>query len=114
MNFEDIAKQFDFDLDDSDLDDEPVVMDLDLIKKNLPTYDIQRVCEMVVCERYFGFQNKIGLMCMEELARRRAAGDNFDFETYIDESYKSLPVLRTGDLDLRTVLGQIIDQQKGK
>jgi hypothetical protein len=113
MNFEDMLSQLSDLEDDSPMDDEPATLDLNVIQSNLPIYDVKRVCEMVVCERYFGLDKQIGLMCMQELARRRAAGDTFDFESYIDQSYKELPVLQLGNIDLRSVLGSLISP-KGK
>src|SRR5208282_5224868 len=87
---------------------ENVTMDLELIRKNLPTYPNEKICEMIVCDRYFGFEQKISVMCMEELAQRRVNGDTFDFETYITMAEKSLPVLDFSIPNIRTVLTQAI------
>lgn len=91
--------------------DEPienVKLDLDKVKENVPSFTNEKLCEMIVCDRYFGFGEKISPVCMEELAKRRVAGDAFDFETYIDQAYKSLPVLSFATPDLRAILNQAI------
>lgn len=92
----------DFLVDNEEIED--VKLDLDQVKANLPTYSNEKLCEMIVCDRYFGFGQKIDIMCMEELAKRRVAGDTFDFESYIDSQYKELPVLDLKTPDLREIL----------
>jgi hypothetical protein len=106
-------KEFDeFLNDDSPI--ENVKLDIDKVKENVPSFSNEKLCEMIVCDRYFGFGQKISPICMEELAKRRIAGDTFDFETYIDQAYKSLPELNFAIPDLRTVLNQVISQRLGK
>lgn len=90
-------------LDDGE-DVELVQLDLDQVKANLPTYSNEKLCEMIVCDRYFGFGKKIDIMCMEELAKRRIAGDTFNFESYIEKQYNELPVLDLKTPDLREIL----------
>lgn len=69
---------------------------------------------MIVCDRYFGFEQKISDVCMEELAKRRMAGDTFNFESYIDQAYNELPVLDFSMPDIRTVLQQAIGRKPGQ
>jgi len=102
----------DFFLDDGLLDEEPVQLDIDQIKANLPQYGNQKLCEMIVCDRYFGFEHKISTICMEELARRRAEGDLFAFEVYIEQISKEMPVLDlSGSPDIRTILNQAMSRK---
>lgn len=103
--------------DDLDLDVnvpiEPVVLDVTLVKNNIPTYSSQKLCEMIVCHRYLGINEEISIACMVELGKRRGSGDNFDFEEYIDTSLKTLPVLNIGmGFDLRDLLNQAIKANK--
>jgi hypothetical protein len=104
------AKNFDEleddDIELDDLDDTP--MDIEEIKANLPNYPTRQLCEMIVCDRYFGCYRDIAIMCMEELGRRRAAGDDFPFETFIDDSLAELPKLDFSVPDLGDVLRQVI------
>jgi hypothetical protein len=93
---------------------EPVTLDLDLIRKNLPQYTSQKLSEMIVADRYLSFNKEMGVMCMEELARRRAAGDPFEFEKYIDDAFNSLPKLDFKLSDIRSVLQQAIGRKSTK
>lgn len=107
---------FDFDLDLSDTDQEikQVSLDLDTVKKNVPKFSSQKLCEMIVCDRYFGLGKKVSGICMEELAQRRLAGDKFDFETSIEEASKELPPLVFDMPDLRTILNQAVKMKNNK
>lgn len=87
---------------------EPVQLDLDLIKKQIPNYTSVKLCEMIACNRYLGFEKRVAIMCMEELSDRRLKGDNFDFETHIEECISSLPPLNFNLPNLRDVLHQAI------
>lgn len=93
---------------------EDVKLDPDEIKKNLPDYPIEKLCEMIICDRYFGFEQQLSIMCMEELAKRRAAGNTFDFESYIEMGAKELPSLDFSMMDIRTVLNQAVGKKSNK
>lgn len=101
-----------FDLDD-DSEEELTFAELDInkIRDKVPTFASKKLCEMIVCDRYFGCYNEVAVICMEELAKRRLAGDDFDFETYIDKSYAELPVLSFALPDLSVVLRQMIGKK---
>jgi hypothetical protein len=90
---------------------ELIKLDMELVKKNIPDSSSEKLCEMIVCDRYLGFGDKVAPYCMEELAKRRINGDTFDFEDYIEKSQKELPVLDF-NLDLRTTLQQAINSVK--
>jgi|SRR5271166_3415818 len=105
MNEKDLEEFF------SDEPIEDVKLDLEKIKATLPQYSSEKLCEMIVCDRYFGFGEKISPICMEELARRRIAGDTFEFESYIDQTYKELPVLDLNIPDIRSILNQAIGRK---
>ncbi len=91
-----------------------VPFDLEKIRSNLPKYTIENLCDLIVCDRYFGFDDAVQVMCMEELARRRESGDTFDFETYIDNALKELPVITVGPTNIREVLGMVLKTKSGK
>jgi hypothetical protein len=102
-------------LDDLLLTNEPLVetkLDLDKVKENLPKFSSEKICEMIVCDRYFGLEQKISSICMEELSKRRLAGDNFDFESYIEKVHGELPELDLSVSDIRTVLQKAINMRK--
>lgn len=94
-------------------DTEIVQLDLELVKQNVPQYTSQKLCEMIVCDRYFGFDKKVSVICMEELSKRRETGDAFDFETQIELFEKEMPIMETGTFDIRKVLQQAI-KMKGQ
>jgi hypothetical protein len=93
---------------------EEVKLDINMIKNHIHEYDSVKLCEMITADRYFGMGEKISPICMEELAKRRMAGDPFNFETYIEQAHKSLPVLNFTMPDLRTVLAQAIAMKAKK
>lgn len=97
------------------LSDEPieeVKLDLDKVKENVPQYSNEKLCEMIVCDRYFGFDKKISSICMAELSKRRADGSIFNFESYIDQMYNELPVLDFSTPDIRNILKQAMKISK--
>ena len=96
--------------DDEDYEEE--IDDFDLIshlKTNIKKYNSNKLCEIVVCNRYLGFHAEASILAMEELAKRRIDGDNFDFENKIDSLLKELPVIDFSGLpDFRQILNQVI------
>ena len=81
----------------------------DNIVNNLSNYDVIKLCDMIICHRYLGFNEKIAIACMQELGRRRLAGDSFDFEGYIEQEFRNLPKIELTLPDLRTALNQAIN-----
>lgn len=93
----------------------PITLNMDKVRESVPNCTSEKLCEMIVCDRYLGFGEKISPICMEELARRRIAGDTFDFESYIDQAYKKLPVINLSqNVDLQNNLKQAMAALKGK
>jgi len=77
-------------------DDEfdPDALSNDSLKKLIPTFTSKKLCAIIVSSRYFKLlKNDMQILCMEELASRRDNGEDFKFEEYIDQQFKSLPVL---------------------
>lgn len=100
------------DLFSEDEEIEYTALDPNVVRQNIPTYSSQKLCEMIVCDRYFGCYRDIAVMCMTELATRRANGDNFQFEKAIDEGYRQLPQLNFNSFDIRDVLKQAMGNIK--
>lgn len=84
------------------------LFETDEIIKNVPTYTSKKLCSMIICDRYLGINEKIAVVCMEELAKRREGGDTFDFESFIEQEFSKLPKLDFSVPDLRTVLGNLV------
>lgn len=89
------------------LQDINVSLDIELVKKNIPIFTSQKLCDMIICERYFNMNKEIAIFCMEELSKRRQDGDQFNFEQYIETSFQELPKLNFDMPDLRTILNQV-------
>lgn len=87
-------------------------LDIEVVRKMVPTYSSQKLCEMIVCDRYFGCFRDVSVICMEELANRRINGDDFPFEKVIDDNYKSLPELNLTNFNIRDVLQQAIGKKR--
>lgn len=96
---------FDSEINEEELADHKP-MDLNVIKQNLPSYSSEKLCEMIVCDRYFGCYREISIMCMEELANRRVAGSDFDFENAIEKQLAEMPKMDFAIPDLGDVLRQ--------
>lgn len=90
----------DDEIDINDIED----VSLDTIKSNMVNYDSKKLCQMVVAYRYLKMNKDLSISAMEELSKRRQAGDNFDFEKFIQESLDELPVIDFSMPDLRTLL----------
>jgi hypothetical protein len=84
-----------------------IEIDIEKIKKNINKYSIEKLCEMIVCDRYFKL-NYVEVTCMEELAKRRVDGEQFDFESYIDNKLKELPEIES-NYNIFSLLKQIAD-----
>lgn len=99
--------------DDEDIydDDEEMISEEDLLK-NIHTYNIEKLCDVVIAHRYLGMFNKLYIPCMEELGRRRAAGDTFPFEDYIDNNIKDLPKLDFKVTDLGDMINNLKNMKK--
>ncbi len=67
----------------------------------------QKLCELIVCCRYFSTLDKIPDY-MKELASRREAGEVFPYEDIIRKTFDSLPTLQPSLplADLRSILLQ--------
>lgn len=96
----------DFDDEDGDLGE--AVFDMEKIKNNLPIYNNKKLCEMIVCNRYFNFNQELTVLCMTELSNRRIAGDDFEYEKYIEDSFKELPTLAIELPNIKDMLNQFV------
>lgn len=63
------------------------------IKGKLPSFPSTKLADIVIANRYLGLYKELSVDAMEELGKRRVAGDKFEFESYIDDEFKKLPKL---------------------
>lgn len=96
-------------MSDTEFEVENIDFNLDSIKLDLPNFTSEKLCEIVVCYRYLKIHKELSILSMEELSKRRLSGDNFDFESYIENSYKELPEI---DLSIPN-FGEMINQVSG-
>ena len=96
-----------FDENDEDLEEFENV-DREEIKKDLPNYDSKKLCDIIISDRYLGFDPDLALSCMQELGQRRVNGDIFDFEGYIEKEYNQLPKLDFTMPDFSSSLNKIL------
>lgn len=70
------------------------IFNLDFIKENINNFSTKKICNIIVTNRYLGFNKELNVFCMTELANRRKNGDTFLFENYIEEEFNKLPKLK--------------------
>lgn len=77
---------------------------LDDIKNKIPTFDNEKLCQIIVCYRYLNSYKELAVLCMQELGQRRSQGDKFDYESYIDKSLSELPQINIQPIDIRSLM----------
>jgi hypothetical protein len=76
-------------------------IDIEEFRKNIDKCSNNKLCEIIVAQRYLGIMKEEALVSMEELAKRRTNGDQFAYEKHIDELFETLPKL---NLDLNSIV----------
>ncbi len=92
-----IQKEID-EMDDSE--DESLDFNEEEVRGNLPEYTSEKLADLIITYRYIGLYKELSISAMEELSKRRTAGDSFEFESYIDKELKELPALNFNIKDL--------------
>jgi len=95
-------------------DDSEIEMNEDEIKDNLPSYSSEKLSDFVISHRYLGLYEKLSVLAMEELSRRRIAGDNFKYEDYIEKNLKELPVLNFEMKNINNIIASFKGLKNGK
>jgi hypothetical protein len=80
--------------------------------KNLNQFSMQKLCDIIVVDRYLGSLNQEAIMCMQELAARRENGDVFDYESFIESQLKKLPEFKV-NLTQKMHVGYSLSALKG-
>lgn len=95
-------------IDDLIEDDVPYEeINVEEIVKNFPNYTSQKLCDIIVCDRYLGLMNDLSILCMKELVLRREKNEIFNFEEYIDQKYNELPKIDFSFPDIGTIIKSI-------
>lgn len=71
------------------------------LESNIKDMSNNKLCEIIVANRYLGLMRDEAILCMQELAARRTNGDVFDYENHIDMLMKSLPKI---NLDMAKIM----------
>jgi Txe/YoeB family toxin of Txe-Axe toxin-antitoxin module len=97
------------DEDDDDFDD----YSFHQFKENYTNFSSNKLCEIIVCNRYLGFYKEEALCSMQELSTRRMNGDDFDFESKIDLMLNELPKLNISSIpDFNSIMNQVMGKSK--
>lgn len=72
-------------------DDDSELLSEEELSKQIDTYHSHKLCDIVIAYRYLGMFKNIYKLCMQELGKRRAGGDLFDFEQYIENNLETMP-----------------------
>lgn len=57
----------------------------------IPQVDSKLLAAHIVVYRTLGIEKEFALACMEELARRRTLGEEFDYEIFIETEVAKIP-----------------------
>jgi hypothetical protein len=90
-DIEKLLKENDSEEDGDEFD--PEGFSSESLKQMIPTFTSKKLCAIIVSSRYFKLDASMQVLCMHELASRREKGDDFIFEEYIEQQFKSLPTL---------------------
>lgn len=66
-------------------------VDIEEFRKNAPQMTSNKLCEIIVANRYLKIMGEQAIISMEELALRRVAGDDFLYEKHIEQILETLP-----------------------
>lgn len=80
------------------------------IELDISGFSEEKLCEIIVCDRYFNSYKELSIRCMKELAKRRDSGNEFDFESYIEKSLSEMPKFDFSIPDLGNVLRQFTNK----
>jgi len=78
-------------------DNEENTLNKDSQMASIKTSESSALAAQVIAYRAIGINKDIAIACMEELGQRRNAGDDYDFESYINEEVAKIPKLKGTD-----------------
>ncbi len=79
--------------------------------ENISQVESKDLAAYVVLYKSLGMHKEIALICMQELSDRRASGDAFEFEKFIEEELKKLP--KYEGFDIKNIISLIDSASKG-
>lgn len=102
---------YDYDsiFNDLDSEDEDITeINIEEIFSKLNNLSDERLCEIIIVDRYISINKELSLACMQELSNRRLNGNNFNFEEYIEEKFKELPKFESVFPNLSSTLNELV------
>jgi hypothetical protein len=66
-------------------------MNLEEKQKLIPNMSMEALAANVVVYKSLGIYKDFAIKCMEELAKRKALGNTFDYEKFIEDELKKIP-----------------------
>lgn len=62
---------------------------IEITADQISSFSSEKLCSIIATNRYIKFNKQIEVMAMQELSKRRMKGDNYDFESKIEEYGKA-------------------------
>jgi len=59
--------------------------------KTIQEYTSIQLCDIIITNRYLNIFKEKAIIAMQQLSLKRQNGDNFDYESYIEDNLKTLP-----------------------
>lgn len=87
-------------------------LDEEKIIKLIPNYNDNKLADIVISFRHLGLFKNLFIAAMEELAKRRNEGNEFDYEKYIEDNLALLPKLDFKIPDLSSLIGSLKNFKK--
>jgi hypothetical protein len=82
-----------FNFDDIGDDEEGISLEdaMRNMKESIDKYSSEALCSIIASDRHLKINRELQVICLEELDRRRASGDLFDFDTCIKKKIDAYP-----------------------
>ena len=75
--------------------------------KPLSDQTSEYLCAIIISNRYLNLYKEESIKAMEELSSRRQNGDNFDYESFIDNKLKDLPDLNFKNDEMNNIINNL-------
>jgi hypothetical protein len=114
INFKDL----DLEQEETDLPESEDYLTDEQMCERIDSFDSENLANIIIAYKYLGLHKKVVPLAMQELAKRRSGGENFNFEEYIESGLKALPNINfkipdfSGFFDLNEVVSSFAGFRK--
>lgn len=114
INFKDL----DLEQEEADLSESENYLTDEQMCEKIDSFESENLANIIISYKYLGLHKKVVPFAMQELAKRRANGENFNFEEHIDSGLKDLPSINfkipdfSGFFDLNEVVSSFAGFRK--